>query len=128
MHWDLDKILEDIVDDHMRKSQQTETMDGATKEDLVDVLINAQKSGNSGIPLTRNNIKAVILVSDTYQFSFRRSHEFLRLVCCASYQLAEKKMLAIFMYNSDEKNCVIQVDVMWLKIKSFSRGKMSNII
>ncbi|XP_027061038.1 cytochrome P450 71D10-like [Coffea arabica] len=61
MHRALDKILENIVDDHAQKSRQIVPTDGATKEDLVDVLINAQKSGDSGIPLTKNNIKAVIL-------------------------------------------------------------------
>lgn len=57
----VDKILENILREH--KQQMNNNHGVETKEDLVDVLVRIQKNGNFGIPLSDNNIKAVIFVS-----------------------------------------------------------------
>jgi hypothetical protein len=65
LHKMVDAILENIVNDHREKRMKIEpSSDGETKDDLVDVLLNIQKSGDFGAPLTDNNIKAVILASE----------------------------------------------------------------
>ncbi|XP_057417163.1 cytochrome P450 71D8-like [Lotus japonicus] len=52
MHKKLDKILDSIVNEHQS--------DHDMGENLVDVLLRMQKSGNLEVPITVNNIKAVI--------------------------------------------------------------------
>lgn len=58
----LDAILESIVKDHRERNTRIKPSNGETNEDLVDVLLNIQNSGDFGAPLTDNNIKAVIMV------------------------------------------------------------------
>ncbi|XP_027061145.1 tabersonine 6,7-epoxidase [Coffea arabica] len=58
-HRRLDEILENILTEHREKRAQPGKGEG--KEDLVDVLLNVQKSGEFGAPLTDSNLKAVIL-------------------------------------------------------------------
>ncbi|OVA11255.1 Cytochrome P450 [Macleaya cordata] len=65
IHWKVDRILDDIINDHRenRTSTVSKTNIGhhELKEDLVDVLLRLQESGTFEPPITTNNIKAVIL-------------------------------------------------------------------
>lgn len=56
----VDQILGNILREHKQQ------MSNNNHEDLVDVLLRIQKNGNFGIPLSDNNIKAVIFVSSYY--------------------------------------------------------------
>lgn len=56
VHKQFDAILQNILNEHRLK-------EGEEKEDLVDVLLNIQKGGDFEVPLSDNNIKAVIFVS-----------------------------------------------------------------
>ena len=58
MHKELDKILESIISEHQSKHRN-----GDAEENLVDVLLRVQQSATLEVPLTINNIKAVIWVS-----------------------------------------------------------------
>lgn len=55
-----DKILETMVKDHMEKNTNSQK---EMQEDFIDVLLRTQKRNDLEIPLTHNNIKAVIWVS-----------------------------------------------------------------
>ncbi|KAJ8529469.1 hypothetical protein K7X08_036304 [Anisodus acutangulus] len=60
VHQKVDKILGDIIEEHMEnRGQMSSNM--LHKEDLVDVLLRVQESGDLEIPISRNTIKAVIL-------------------------------------------------------------------
>lgn len=59
IHRGLDKILENIVKDH--KTSKTKGKDRAN--DLPSVLLNLQELGDLEVPLTKDHIKAVMLVS-----------------------------------------------------------------
>ncbi|PHT39247.1 hypothetical protein CQW23_22821 [Capsicum baccatum] len=55
MHDEVDVLLEEIINEHeLQNSDQT------TEEDIVDVLLRLQKSQDFSIPITRDNIKAII--------------------------------------------------------------------
>lgn len=56
-----DKILDVIIDEHIQKTKSNE-YDGmeSDKEDIVDVLLRLEKSGELEIPITTQDIKAVI--------------------------------------------------------------------
>ncbi|XP_015087176.1 premnaspirodiene oxygenase-like [Solanum pennellii] len=55
MHDEVDVVLEEIINEH--ESQNSET----SEKDIVDVLLRLQKSQDFSIPITRDNIKAVIM-------------------------------------------------------------------
>ncbi|KAK7363847.1 hypothetical protein VNO77_06006 [Canavalia gladiata] len=57
MQKELDKILENIIREHQSNSNHGK---GESEENLVDVLLRVQQSGSLDIPVTLNNIKAVI--------------------------------------------------------------------
>lgn len=58
MHKNADKILETIVKKHQEKPKRA--IDNEEHEDLVDVLLRIQQDGSLNVPITTNNIKAVI--------------------------------------------------------------------
>lgn len=66
MHQKTDRILTNIIDEHKvrRASGKSQKV-----EDLVDVLLNLQESGNLESPMTGENVKAVIMVSVLFFFS-----------------------------------------------------------
>lgn len=63
VHQKIDRILNNIIDDHRKRKTTTKAGQPETQEDLVDVLLNLQEHGDLGIPLTDGNVKAVLLVS-----------------------------------------------------------------
>ncbi|OVA20161.1 Cytochrome P450 [Macleaya cordata] len=61
IHKKVDKILDKVIEDHRRnRTSQVKTNSGYFEEDLVDVLLRLQESGELEFPLTTENIKAVI--------------------------------------------------------------------
>ncbi|TXG67933.1 hypothetical protein EZV62_009208 [Acer yangbiense] len=54
-----DKILDSIVNEHTTR-KETGTIGDGEEDDLVDVLLNLQDKGDLDIPITTENIKAVI--------------------------------------------------------------------
>ncbi|KAK0600917.1 hypothetical protein LWI29_019575 [Acer saccharum] len=54
-----DKILDSIVNEHTTRKAMGTIGDGE-EDDLVDVLLNIQDKGDLDVPLTTENIKAVI--------------------------------------------------------------------
>lgn len=54
-----DDLLEEIIKDH--EDGKRETVGGSAK-DFVDVLLNVQKDSSFGVPLTKDHVKAIILV------------------------------------------------------------------
>ncbi|KAH8499595.1 hypothetical protein H0E87_014988 [Populus deltoides] len=62
IHARLDKILQDIINEHRSKKEMA-AKTGADEEehDLVDVLLGIQDQGDTEFSLTDNNIKAIIL-------------------------------------------------------------------
>lgn len=63
VHQELNSMLDDIIKEHLEKRASGNDMES----DLVDVLLNLKETGQRQIPLTMNNIKAVILVRDSTQ-------------------------------------------------------------
>ncbi|MBA0848911.1 hypothetical protein Goshw_008628, partial [Gossypium schwendimanii] len=59
-HYDLDSMLESIIEEHRASNANLKNSDDET-DDLLDVLLNLQDHGGLEFPLTTNNIKAVIL-------------------------------------------------------------------
>ncbi|KAM7270170.1 hypothetical protein ACFE04_029384 [Oxalis oulophora] len=57
LHQGADKVLQKIMDKHMA----TDRTNDDEREDIVDVLLNVKEHGNLELPLTFDNIKAVIL-------------------------------------------------------------------
>ncbi|KAL5737432.1 hypothetical protein ACOSP7_030193 [Xanthoceras sorbifolium] len=60
LHQQRDRILEDILNEHRERKQNTKTGQREADEYLVDVFLRLQKDGDLDFPLTNNNIKAVI--------------------------------------------------------------------
>ena len=123
----MDKILENIVNEHKVREAMTKTGKGKA-DDLVDVLLNLPEHGELEFPLTSNNIKAVILVRiflpATYYVNKKSCllyvttffHVFLfsqsnKPICSPSYYLPEGKGLPVLFYNPfcymHKKKCLI---------------------
>ncbi|KAM7502686.1 hypothetical protein LguiB_001590 [Lonicera macranthoides] len=62
LHWEIDEILNNIIDDHRKKLASTKTEEEEHQEDLLDILLRLKESGNLEFPITSNNVKAVMLV------------------------------------------------------------------
>ncbi|KAK7358708.1 hypothetical protein VNO77_00646 [Canavalia gladiata] len=60
LHRQMDRILEDIIDEHIEAKSKAKEGQGEVEEDLVDVLLKF-KDGSLDICLTNNNIKGLIL-------------------------------------------------------------------
>ncbi|XP_026429952.1 premnaspirodiene oxygenase-like [Papaver somniferum] len=61
IHKKIDMFLEETIEEHRRdKLLTSSTNDGYLEEDFVDVLLRVQESGELKVPLTIDNIKAVI--------------------------------------------------------------------
>lgn len=61
IHRRLDDILENIINEHREQRADRSTGEVA-EEDLVDVLLKLQESSDLEVPITTENIKAIILV------------------------------------------------------------------
>lgn len=62
----LDCFLDQVIDDHLVRREKN-SCDGGEQKDLVDVLLQVQKDSMLDIHLTRDNLKAIILVSSSSQ-------------------------------------------------------------
>ncbi|KAM7497321.1 hypothetical protein LguiA_021735 [Lonicera macranthoides] len=63
LHREIDQILNNIIDDHLKTLASTKTEEEKHHEDLLDILLRLKESGNLEFPITSNNMKAVMLVS-----------------------------------------------------------------
>ncbi|XP_078157194.1 desmethyl-deoxy-podophyllotoxin synthase-like [Carex rostrata] len=63
LHCKLDLVLEEIVQEHLKNRQQQKKRgeEEQIEYDFVDVLIDVKEQGDLEVPITINNIKAVIL-------------------------------------------------------------------
>ncbi|KAM7502681.1 hypothetical protein LguiB_001585 [Lonicera macranthoides] len=63
LHREIDQILNNIIDDHLKTLASTKMEEEKHHEDLLDILLRLKESGNLEFPITSNNMKAVMLVS-----------------------------------------------------------------
>ena len=63
-HRNTDKILNDIINDHKKKrsSISAKKSEESDNDDMIDVLLKLQETGDLGFNVTSNHIKAVTLV------------------------------------------------------------------
>ncbi|KAL3537122.1 hypothetical protein ACH5RR_000488 [Cinchona calisaya] len=62
LHHEMDEVLEDVIKQHKANHEIGRKGNAESgDEDLIDVLLKQQESGNLQIPITTRNIKAVIL-------------------------------------------------------------------
>ncbi|XP_071725555.1 premnaspirodiene oxygenase-like [Rutidosis leptorrhynchoides] len=62
VHQNLDRTLNNIIDEHNTNSKLSQgCRTGTDDEDLLDILLRLQNSGDLEIPITTENIKAVLL-------------------------------------------------------------------
>jgi cytochrome P450 len=59
----IDNFLENTIEDHVKARRNAKYEDNREGSDLIDVLLNIQDNDEElGVSLSRNNIKAIILV------------------------------------------------------------------
>ncbi|KAK6924762.1 Cytochrome P450 [Dillenia turbinata] len=56
-----DQLFDEIIKEHLNPEREKEE-----HKDLIDVLLDTQKNGEVEIPLTMDNVKAIMLVSATF--------------------------------------------------------------
>jgi cytochrome P450 len=60
---DIDSFLESTIEDHVKEKRNAKYKDRREGSDLIDVLLNIQENDEQlGVSLSRNNVKAIILV------------------------------------------------------------------
>lgn len=69
-HRQVDQILENIINEHLEAGSKAKDDQGEAKDDLVDVLIKYEDASDKDFSLTKNNIKAIILVSIIISFKY----------------------------------------------------------
>lgn len=67
LHRQIDRIIENIVQEHKSEATASQVNGGEVEEDLIHVLLKLQEQGNLEVPLPDAGLKAIILVSN---FSF----------------------------------------------------------
>nr|XP_027083158.1 premnaspirodiene oxygenase-like [Coffea arabica] len=61
MHYKIDSILDDVISQHKLNHKSGKKSNAETgEEDLIDVLLREQESGNPQMPITSKDIKAVV--------------------------------------------------------------------
>ncbi|CAI9270237.1 unnamed protein product [Lactuca saligna] len=76
LHKKIDQIFDSIVDDHQERRAAGHIIDN---EDLLDVILRLKEDGGLQFPLTSDNVKAVILVSNNFMQNLGLSlQKFLR--------------------------------------------------
>ena len=65
LHHKIDVILDEIIKEHQqtRPAKETDVSGVEEEEDFIDVLLRIQQHGDLDFPMTRDTIKAIILVS-----------------------------------------------------------------
>ncbi|KAL3500780.1 hypothetical protein ACH5RR_039873, partial [Cinchona calisaya] len=62
LHHKIDRVLDKIIDQHIDNLATTKMATGESgQEDLIDVLLRVKDSGDLQLPITNNNIKAVMI-------------------------------------------------------------------
>ncbi|XVE80778.1 hypothetical protein DITRI_Ditri15bG0007600 [Diplodiscus trichospermus] len=61
LHKEADRMLEDIIAEHKERRKTIGDGNGEEVKDLVDILLDLQESGELDIPLSADNVKAIIL-------------------------------------------------------------------
>ncbi|KAG9447271.1 hypothetical protein H6P81_013399 [Aristolochia fimbriata] len=57
----MDEFLEQVIEEHMAEDRKNSPAQYGRHADFVDILLEIQRDGSMGVPLDRDNIKAVIL-------------------------------------------------------------------
>lgn len=65
---DLRRVCDEIIEEHIKKERRENE-----GEDFVDVLLRVQKQENLEVPITDDNLKALVLVSTKVLISFSNS-------------------------------------------------------
>jgi uncharacterized protein (UPF0305 family) len=69
-HRKTDQIFENIINDHKVAKYTKGKDDQGLEEDLVDVLLKYEDASNQDFSLTKDNIKAIIMVSILTPFKY----------------------------------------------------------
>ncbi|CAI0455244.1 unnamed protein product [Linum tenue] len=91
LHVEMEAMLDGIIDDHKQKraTRAAAAGGGEYREDLVDVLLNLQESGDPHFKLTMDNIKGVTLVNGRV---LRKAQEEVRQVYRGNQNVDESNL------------------------------------